>query len=422
MNPNRYGIGAGSFVSTDPNSSFFSTLAFATITFLTTAWFVGLPLLHESGDPLIADGHKYYHMAAGNVGSFHIAPFCWRIGVPSLAWLSSLPDPLNFQIINFWAVFITGWVIFRIAEMISGNSRIALVSVIWLFTTGCIFHYAASWCGVVDPVVPMFFAVAIMFALKARWLPFALTIAIGVVFKESVLAVAPVYYLINASKWIDGKVLLKTLPGGLIGLGIHLTFRYFIPAHNGDPIYESSLPAELLLPGGEYSMGNLWDQFGATRLDHLLELPIYWGETFGLLSALVLIGTFLRPNVLRILIPVAGLLTIQLFFASGTHRLLSVMYPFFVFALLPVLEWLVKARTWLLLPFGLAGLSVMLLKILLIAPPYRYSPKIFLMEFGVVAVVFLTTGLIRKILWSKRYSIGEESIVANESLTIRKNA
>ena len=53
-------------------------------------WVVVVLLLHGDmrSDPQFAlpmDHHKYLAMAQQDVGTFRIAPFCWRIGAPAIA-------------------------------------------------------------------------------------------------------------------------------------------------------------------------------------------------------------------------------------------------------------------------------------------------------------------------------------------------
>src|SRR3954451_8215970 len=62
------------------------------------------------------DHRKYAYMAAGHVGTFHIAPFCWRIGVPLLAQVLPFGLQDNFLLIAACSLWASGVLVYSIAR------------------------------------------------------------------------------------------------------------------------------------------------------------------------------------------------------------------------------------------------------------------------------------------------------------------
>jgi hypothetical protein len=355
-------------------------LAFVSIFLLLTLYFIAVPLFHGISPEDVLDGRKYLYMADGNIGSFHIAPFCWRIGTPFLAWVSPLPDPLDFQVLGFLSLLISVYIGFKIAKLLSGRFDIALAAALWLATTGVVFHRSAGWMALVDPLSILVFSLALWFSFRAKPWAFIVVVVLGVLFKESALAAAPIYYLVNARKVIDFRTILPSLIGGIAALALHVFVRNSIPAMNGIAGYEAQLDPDLLLAGGVYDASNLWNQIGISRLHRIWELPILWGQAYGLMSILIVLGIYLKPTVLKILLPLTALLSLQLFFASDTHRLLSVGFPFMIVAIVPAISRIVDSSHraivfMIVLPIVIVGLRIVTIK-----PLYNYPALIFLLE------------------------------------------
>jgi hypothetical protein len=83
------------------------------------------------------DHHKYIEIASSELGSFHIAPYCWRIGAPLLA--AQLPGSIQqgFVILSLTATWLIGMMLYTIARQLGFSSPLALA--------GMLLFYSLEW-------------------------------------------------------------------------------------------------------------------------------------------------------------------------------------------------------------------------------------------------------------------------------------
>jgi hypothetical protein len=311
------------------------------------------------------DHHKYIWMATEATFDFHIAPFCWRIGLPALVKIMPLPVQWNFILITVISIWLTGVMIYYLVKVYHRSPSYDWIAMLIYFSSG--------W-ATKAPLVKMWLPDALSFCLsvlifyciitqKAWW--FAGLLLIGVTVKESALFMAPLYYTFSARTLFDIKVLKRWVLLILPAILTLIAIRMAIPALNDNPTYLQRFPETLRFVQREsssYHYGQLFKQVVQERLQDLSfhALNRYTVGTFGVL-AMLLPFFAIRENarlLVRVL-PFLGLVYAQLLFAVNTERLLIAGLPAIIVLAVNGVKTLVKVLN---IPvISLAGLPVVLM-------------------------------------------------------------
>ena len=157
------------------------------------------------------DHHRYIEMATGHLFDFHLAPFCWRILDPLIVKL----QPFGFEAGFLWVTLISLWlcgiVVYYLTKAAGFVPVYGLFSLILFFSLGWVIKQNVFDFWLPDALGYLFVLAAIYAIYKKLDLLFVTLLAIGVLAKESVFFVAPLYYTLNATKVLDLKVLRRTL-------------------------------------------------------------------------------------------------------------------------------------------------------------------------------------------------------------------
>ncbi len=194
------------------------------------------------------DHHKYIFMAQNGVASFHVAPFCWRIGTPWLVSQIGLGVTPGFTLVNAVALVVGCGFLFSALFRYGFREVTAFV--------GVLIYLSVPWTTKLLFMVPwitdgLFYgltcvALWIAVARKPVWLVILTIAAIPV--RETALLFPIMYVLIGP---LLGHRFNSGLKAGLVamvlGVGVLLYFQTLIPAFNHDSEYIHSLPKELLL-------------------------------------------------------------------------------------------------------------------------------------------------------------------------------
>jgi len=278
------------------------------------------------------DHHKYIWMATDDPLDFHIAPFCWRVLVPALA--KALPFDLewSFFLIAFVGVWMTGVVVYHLALRLFPPPPYGLVALLMWVSLGWAGKLVLRNFWLPDSLALFFVALAVYAILARRDALFALSVALGVLAKESVFFVVPLYYTLRTDRWIDPGLLKRCVLLALPAALALVLLRVFIPAWNEDPALLSTLPERVrLVQEGSSSYGylELFRSVGLERLRNasLWDLYSYSAGTFGAILLLPLFAPkragLLLLRFLPFLLPVYA----QLLFAVNTERLLVLAFP-----------------------------------------------------------------------------------------------
>lgn len=338
------------------------------------------------------DHHKYIWMATNNPFDFHVAPFCWRVGTPLLA--AALPFDLekSFMILSYLALWMTGVVMFYLARRYGFSKSIALTGMIAFFSMGWVVKANLYNIFKPDPLAFLFVTLAIYCIVDRRDILYAVLLAVGVVFKESVLFVVPLYYALKTDRALDPRLLLRAVILALPAIGVFFAIRYFIPMKNDDYFYLSTLPEALhqvQLGRSTFDLAWLWREIGLERLKNISpeSLLHYTVGTFGVVAALMpLFAIRTNLKLFARFLPFIILVYAQILFATNDTRLLAIGFPVIILMTLNGAEVIarylqVKVMTIALL-FGVL-ICLLLVRTWMLFLPGIYEAVIFLIFLAV---------------------------------------
>ena len=82
------------------------------------------------------DRHLYVAMAAASPLDFHLAPFCWRILVPLLAWLSPFALQPSFFAITLVSAVSSGTLLYFLARAFGAGRPVAAAATLLFYGVG----------------------------------------------------------------------------------------------------------------------------------------------------------------------------------------------------------------------------------------------------------------------------------------------
>jgi len=269
-------------------------------------------------------------MAKENPLDFHIAPFCWRIFVPIIAKYLPFNLQLNFFLISFFGVWMTGVIIFYMVRAYISSIEYALIAMLMFYSMGWAGQFVLYDFWLPDSLSFLFISLGFYSIITKKDLLFLITLSIGVLVKESLIFLAPLFYTLNTNKIFDVKLLMKSLLIALPGIFILGTLRILIPQLNGDVVYLSTFPKEAYISSISYNYWELLSSIGLERI-HDISLESLYAYSIGTFSVLLAFTPFFeikRNKVLLIrTLPYMLLVYLQLLFAVNTERLLIIGFP-----------------------------------------------------------------------------------------------
>ncbi|HXJ65439.1 MAG TPA: hypothetical protein VNN79_16910, partial [Actinomycetota bacterium] len=297
-----------------------------------------------SGSPYFElpwDHHMYIYMAQHNPIDFHIAPYGWRILVPSIVWATHLSLPLGFQLVTLLSVWGTGLAVWALQRRLGFSRELAIAGMLLYFALG----FATKWTlfdfWLTDPLAFLLATCAVLFALSGKDVGFAICLAVGVLAKESVIFVAPLAYTLRTRRVWDPALAAKTVAATVPAIVALVALHIGIPARNSDAAYlRSSNFHHPILDNiiGRYTYGAQFHAIVSERLHHLGSTLIRSVSAFGLVVP-VLVGVGLRSRWARSFglraLPFLVLVYAQLLFAYNTERLLVLG----LIAVVPLATW-----------------------------------------------------------------------------------
>jgi hypothetical protein len=281
------------------------------------------------------DHHRYIAMATGNPLDFHLAPFCWRILDPLIVKLQPFGFEAGFLLVTLISLWLCGIVVYYLTKVAGFAPVYGLFSLLLFFSLGWAVKQNVFDFWLPDALGYLFILVAIYAILKKRDLLFVILLAVGVLAKESVFFVAPLYYTLNAAKLIDVKLLRRTVLFAIPALLALLLVRLGIPQLNGDPAYIVEVGQKFRLvteyESAPYSLTDLFQTIGMDRLHALTPYNVglrYLVFPLGItLLGLPLFAIKQNAKLLLRFAPFLALVYIQLLFAVNTERLVVLAFP-----------------------------------------------------------------------------------------------
>lgn len=292
--------------------------------FLLTATVSSAVAPHRSTEANFTDDGDapYYHaIALGIPGPFaDTAPYVWRPAVP--LFIRALTTPLDnspddaARLLAFVALWAAGLATYLLARTFDFAPALAMLGLLLFYTLKQAAPPALGEIWRIDSV-PLALIPLTLIAIKCKWdMAFMLLLVVGVLVKETLFFVMPVWFAFNTAYWQRG--LLLVAPAIIVTIAIRLA----IP-HANDYSLLTTI-AEVYRLRAERGDWNLY-RFTFGTFGPLLALP------FVTLRATV---RFIQPFALFIVLVYA-----QMVLATDTERLLIVAYPVLILCVLNSLRY-----------------------------------------------------------------------------------
>ncbi|MDT0275021.1 hypothetical protein [Blastococcus goldschmidtiae] len=186
------------------------------------------------------DALRYLEMSGDTFAAVE-SPFAFRLLTPwlvqQLSGVSGVAPDTVWLVLTFVASTAAIVVVYEFLRRPLGISAgvstwsVLLLTVTYSYTS---YNYGNFW--LVDPLANLFMALALFFAFQRRLLPFVLVVLVGMVNKETILLVAPLFPLLQwarSGSLRDRSVVVSGVATAVIG-GCYLVFRAWAHARIGD--------------------------------------------------------------------------------------------------------------------------------------------------------------------------------------------
>ena len=312
-----------------------------------------------------ADHHVYLYMAQHPVGQFRVAPWSWRLLEPWMVQASRLPAQVGFEVVTFASLWLTGVALYAVCRRLNFSVRLSAYGVVLFFGLSYAVKFNVYDFWLTDPLAFLFTSLGVLAALDRRRLLFAACLAAGVLAKESVIFVAPLYFSLNVRTRADKRLLVESALLAVPAVLLLTAVRVFIPALNADAAYVASLPRLVAADARsvpDYSLLHAFRTVMEYRTSHWTSTLAKAASAYGvLLPALLVFGGRKARQLAVRFSPFLLLVLAQLAFAYNTQRLVVFAFPVVVACALCGVERLVTQGVpeWLLwvAPLGIVTLN-----------------------------------------------------------------
>jgi len=295
----------------------------------------------------LADSVNYIAMAEAPL-EHHVAPYCYRLLVPTLAGLLPLDLATSFFLLTFLFCTGTGVVLYYVLLELGLDRFLALMGLLLFYGLNWATRFVLFDFRLTDPALFFLGVLSLLSLLKGWNLCAVAALSLGVLAKESMLFVIPFAYTLRARRAVDGRALLRALAIGIVPVAVFFAVRWFIP--------------------GEYNVAGLWSKIGSERLNGGMSGFLRGGTvgTWGVVPLVLLCfsGAPGRDLALRS-IPFLVLVYAQPFFATNVDRLLVLGFlavvPIAVMGLKRAAEKFQLAR-WMVVGYTIIPYALLLAK------------------------------------------------------------
>ncbi|PKL83485.1 MAG: hypothetical protein CVV24_04795 [Ignavibacteriae bacterium HGW-Ignavibacteriae-3] len=273
------------------------------------------------------DHHKYIYMAE-NPFQYHLAPYCWRILNPLIVYLLPFGTTNDFFILTSLTLFFSSLMVYYLLRILKFETEYAITGLIIFLGMGWIIKYNIYDFWLTDSLLNVFILLLYLSLIRKKDVALSLLLATGVLVKETVLFIAPLYYTFNTEKLVSPKLILKNVFLVLPALSVFLVVRLAIPGLNGNPAYIGSLPPEL--QNITYNT-NSYDIVEFVLSFHI-QYPLYKMvaiviSAYGIIPLLFsVLGIKKNIKIFYIYFPIIIISLLQLFYAVNLPRLLAISF------------------------------------------------------------------------------------------------
>lgn len=357
----------------------------------------------------VGDDHIYRYMADHAIGTFHIAPWSWRLLVPTLAHYMPMSIQMNFEIIAFLSVALTGIVIFCILRKWEFSIALSCAGLILFFGMSYATKFNIRDFWLTDSTAFLFTALAILALQHRRMVAFATCVFVGTLAKESAIFAVPLCYTFTAERRWDTPALKCTFVCTIPAVMALVSLRFAIPAWNGHATYVASLPGSVRSDIGNVASYNLV----TVALKELAARSHVWlvniievFTSFGILGlVLPFIGVRRIGEVTKRFWPFLILVVSQLVFTYNTQRLVVLAFVPIIIASLHGFQFIAErfdTQAWVFIAAASMALGVELVS----ATASSASPILQMIVLSALGIIIIFGRVYRKsIAWLQRSKI-----------------
>lgn len=224
------------------------------------------PASDHWNDPV--DHWKYEYVAEHPLGSFHIQPTCWRIGIPLLTRILPFSTYRSFEVLNLLFYTVCGVLIYLWLQAIPLPRDEALLGVLMFYSMGAVVKLVLAGVETPDPGSYFFTLLALYAIYSGRDYLCAVALLFGVFTKETVMVVVPLHYTLKASRMWDLGRMKRSVLVALPAVGAFVAIRLAIPAWNDHAAYVRSLPYLYTQVSGGDVRADVWTLFHAVMREY----------------------------------------------------------------------------------------------------------------------------------------------------------
>ncbi len=276
------------------------------------------------------DHTHYLAVAESPLLDYHVAPFCWRVGVPWLVKALPATPEIAFFTIAFVSLWLIGPGLYILMRSLGHSVSLSFLSIPLFYSLwhAVGFNLYDFWLS--DPAAFLLVVLIFIAAAERRAIAFATLLTFGILVKESVIFTVPLWYTLGARRPVERNLALQTALYTLPAMVALLVIRALIPPLNGDVAYLSTLP--------EYVRGNPNIdhpyRYFATLQSVLVRramrntpVELLYRITLGAFGLPLLLTLFAEREWWLRFAPFLALVLAQLLFAYDTERLVVLAFP-----------------------------------------------------------------------------------------------
>jgi len=152
---------------------------------------------------------KYMHLgyikAAENLFNFGEPPFSWRILQPLIVNILPFELTISFFILSFGALFFSGIILYKILFQITKNFQSSLIGMVFFLSIVWAIRFNIIEFWYPESLLYFFMLLSVYAVYKQNKILLSIVLMLGVLTKETMIVVFPLYYFIN----IKGELFKK---------------------------------------------------------------------------------------------------------------------------------------------------------------------------------------------------------------------
>ncbi|MCX6167725.1 MAG: hypothetical protein NTX65_00160 [Ignavibacteriales bacterium] len=245
---------------------------------------------------------------------------------PFIAYILPFGTTINFFIQTLMTLLVSSILVYHLLRILQYEKKYALTGLIFFLGMGWIIKYNVYDFWLTDSLLNVFVLLVLVSLVRKKEIAFALLLAAGILVKETILFVAPLYYTFNSERIIHLKLLSKNILLVLPSLSLLLIVRLLIPGLNGDLTYIASLPPGL--QNVTYNSSN-YDFVKLVLSFHIqysfFEIIAIVISAYGFIPVLFsVLGIKKNKKIVLMYFPLIIFSLLQLFYAINIPRLLTI--------------------------------------------------------------------------------------------------